>query len=193
MTEKGDLLDFDIDDSAESTLTEKIKDDRNAFERLLAKIPGIGSYMDNNDRREADQLLRNTLADRLEQSRLTLGSIHQTLSADIVKAIDYAEPLGRANTQLTGLIGKIRAAPTGYSGWLDAVKIGEEELEKIYEFDNSFFDHADLIDATVNTLNKAVNHNGDISAGIIDLSAAVTNASRAFDERNELLSGFGSD
>ena len=192
MPEKGDLLDFDMGDSAENSPTEKIKDDRNAFERLLAKIPGLGSYMDNNDRREADQLLRNTLANRLEQSRLTLAGVHQTLSSDIIKAIDYAEPLGRANTQLTGLIGKMRAAPTGYSGWLDAHKIGAEELEKIYAFDDSFLDHADLIDATVNTLNKAVNNDGDITAGIVDLSTAVTNASRAFDERNELLSGFGS-
>ena len=78
-------------------------------------------------RREADQLLRETLSDRLEESRLQLSSVHQELSGDIVKAIDFAESLGRADTRLMGLIGKIKDAPQGYAGFFDAVKIKEDD------------------------------------------------------------------
>ena len=45
-----------------------------------------------------------------------LSAVHQELGRDIIKAIDFAEALGRADTRLMGLIGKIKDAPQGYAG-----------------------------------------------------------------------------
>ncbi len=199
MTNKGDTTSdkeeafaFDMPDSAEKPLKDRIADDRNIFERLLTKVPGFKTLVDNNDWREADQLLRNTLADKLDQSRLTLAGVHQKLSADISLAIVYAEPLGRVNTKLTGLIGKLRAAPVGYSGYFSAVKIDQEKLEEIYAFDDNFFDQVDLIDATVRELAKTVDLDRDISKAINDTFDVVTNASSLFEERKTILSGINS-
>lgn len=166
--------------------------DESGFTRLLRKIPGISSYIDKNDRREADQLLRNTIAERLSDARLQLSQVLTTLSKDIIKAIDFAAPIGRTDTRLVGLIGKIKAAPTGYTSWLAESKIAEPELNKIYAFDEQFFDHADLITASVAALQKAVKLDSDITAALSELDTAIENTQTAFDARNELLAGTAS-
>ncbi|MCA9978242.1 MAG: hypothetical protein KC413_20920, partial [Anaerolineales bacterium] len=104
-----------------SDLYDKITGESRGLENLLGKIPGLSGYMEKGKRREADQLLRETIAARLEGSRLQLGAVSEELSSDIIKAMDHAEALGRADNRLMGLIGKIKDAPQGYAGFFDAV------------------------------------------------------------------------
>lgn len=168
---------------------EKIESESSGLGNLLAKIPGFGGYIERSRRREADQVLRQTIASRLEQSRVQLSSVVQELSRDIIKAIEYAEPIGRADTKLVGLIGKIRDAPQGYAGFFNAVKIREEELARLYEFDESMLTHAEQIDIVVNALEEAVRDDGEIGANVRELDDTLRMALDAFSVRQELLSG----
>lgn len=190
MDDQSDLF-SELDKGAPQaqTLYEKDKADQGWLERLLDRVPGLRGYRELNRRRDADQSLRMALAEQLLASRLQLSNVHQALSRDIIKAIEYAEPLGRIDTRLMGLIGKIEDAPTGYSGFFDAHKIREEELAAIYAFDERLFDHADTIAASVGALEKATNLDGDMQAAIRDLDNAVQNANLAFGERQGLLAG----
>lgn len=176
--------------AGEGTLYDKIAADSTGLGRLLSKLPGLGGYMEKSRRREADALLRRTIADRLRESRNELSNVYQELSRDIIMAMDYAEPLGRTDTRLVGLIGKIEDAPAGYAGFFNAIKIKEEELARIYEFDERMLDHASFIGANVAALQKATRDGGDMRAALRDLDTAVQNAQLAFNERQELLSGF---
>lgn len=172
-----------------SNLFGKITEESSGLGSLLSKIPGLSGYMERSRRREADQLLRETIASRLEGSRLKLGGVHQELSRDIIKAIDFAEPLGRADTKLMGLVGKIKDAPTGYAGFFDAVKVKEEDLAQIYTFDEQLLGHADQIESAVAALHKAVVENGDVGGNIRALDAAAQEANDVFAKRGELLAG----
>lgn len=172
-----------------SDLYEKITGDSTGLGKLLSKIPGLDGYMERSRRREADQLLRDTITARLEETRLQLGNVHHELSRDIIKAMDYAEPLGRADTRLMGLIGKIKDAPEGYAGFFDAVKVKEEELARLYAFDEGMLNHADQISANVAALEKATIDDGDIGGSIRDLTAALAEANETFGSRNEVLVG----
>jgi hypothetical protein len=87
------------------------------------------------------------------------------------------------------LINKIRSAPQGYAGFFDAIKIKEEELARIYEFDANMMNHVDKIAAEVDVLQVAVANDGDIKGSIRALDAAVQEASTIFNSRQELLSG----
>ena len=170
---------------------DKIDKESTGFGAMLGKIPGFSGYMERSRRREADQLLRETLSARLEESRLQLSSVHQELSGDIVKAIDFAESLGRADTRLMGLIGKIKDAPQGYAGFFDAVKIKEDDLAEIYAFDESMLAYVDEIDADVGALEKAAAGDDDIGGAIRILDTTLREANSAFAERQEVLSGIG--
>lgn len=176
-----------------SDLYEKIKGEGGGLSNLLSKIPGIDGYMERGRRREADQLLRNTIADRLEEVRLQLGNVHTELSRDIIKAMDFAEPLGRTDTKLMGLIGKIHDAPQGYAGFFDAVKVKEDDLARLYAFDESMLNHVDQIAADTAALEKACLDDGDINGALRTLDNNLREANEVFNSRNEVLSGAGGD
>ena len=168
---------------------EKIESESSLLGKIASYIPGFSGYMERSRRREADQILRATIAGRLEQIRLQLGGAQQELSRDIILAIDHAEPLGRVDTCLMGLIGKIKDAPQGYAGFFDAVKVKEEDLARIYTFDEGMMAHTDQISASVAALQKAVFDGGDIAGNIRQLSAECQEANTVFNSRQEILSG----
>lgn len=172
-----------------SDLYDKISSESTGLGDLLSKIPGLDGYMERGRRREADQLLRQTIADRLEDVRLQLANVHQELSRDIAKAMDHAEPLGRTDARLMGLIGKIKDAPEGYAGFFDAVKVKEEDLARLYAFDEQMLNYVDQIAADVSALEKAVRDDGDIDGQLRALDETLQEANNTFSSRNEVLSG----
>lgn len=174
-----------------SDLFDKIQGESTGLGNLLSKIPGLDGYMERSRRREADQLLRKTIADRLEGTRLLMGGISEELSRDIIKAIDHAEPMGRVDTRLMGLIGKVKDAPQGYAGFFDAIKVKEEDLARIYAFDENMLNLADQIAASTAVLEKAVMDDGDIAGAIRALDSEVKEANTTFDSRDEVIKGIG--
>ncbi len=172
-----------------SDLYDQITGENNGLQNLLDKIPGLSGYMEKGQRRKADQILRETLAGRLEQSRLRLSNVHQDISRDIVLAMDHAEPLGRADNLLMGLIGKIKDAPVGYAGFFDANKVKEDDLARIYSFDESMFNHAVEIDADIDASAKAAQENGDLATVIRNLITDLQQANQDFASRDEVIKG----
>lgn len=168
---------------------DKIEGESSFLGELASKIPGFDGYMERSRRREADQLIRSTIASRLEESRLQLSYVHQELGRDIVRAMDYAEELGRADTKLMGLISKIKDAPEGYAGFFDAVKVQEDDLARVYAFDEAMMAYADQIEADINALEKAVREEGDLEERIRVLDSTLREANSAFNSRQEVLSG----
>ncbi|MEM8857935.1 MAG: hypothetical protein AAGD96_06420 [Chloroflexota bacterium] len=159
------------------------------LEKVARKIPGFSGYLDNMERRKADQLLRDTLAARLEAIRLDLGGISETLSADIVLAIDHAESIGRADNRLMGLIGKINDAASGYSSFFDAKQVDVTKLDQIYMFDSSMVAYVDQTADHVQALQNAVNDGAHIGAAIKELDAILKDANSEFASRNEIIAG----
>jgi len=172
-----------------SDLYDQMTGEQSGLEKLLNKIPGLSGYMEKGRRREADELLRTTVSSRLEEARLQLGAVIQELGRDIMKAIDHAEPLGRVDTRLMGLVGKIKDAPQGYAGFFDSVKVKEDDLVRIYAFDETMVNHADEIAAGVSALEKAVQEDGDIGGAIRHLDNLVRDANTQFGSRDEVIKG----
>lgn len=170
-----------------NNLYDKIHEERGALGKLLSKIPGFRGYMEKKGRRDADQLMRDTISGRLQQTRLELAGVSHTLSRDIVMGIEYAEAIGRADNQFMGLIAKIKDAPQGYAGFFDAVKVKEDDLERLYWFDEQMLTHAEQIQADVAALNKAAGEGANLDAAIVMLNQDLQNANQAFNRRQEVL------
>ena len=158
---------------------------------LLDKVPGLSGYMERGRRRDADQILRDTIAKRLEEVRLRLSDVHHELSRDIGLAMRYAEDLGRADNRLMGLIGKIKDAPQGYAGFFDAIKVKEDDLARIYVFDEQMLNNVDQIANDVDLLNDAVSQGANISEAIRQLNEHLASANEIFNSRTEVLMGIG--
>lgn len=168
---------------------EQIVGGAGTLQNLLGKLPGLSGYMERGQRREADQLLRDTITGRLEQARLNYSSVYRTVGRNIALAMDYAEQMGRADNLMMGLVGKIKDAPVGYAGFFSAIKVKEEDLARLYAFDAQMLDHTDQIVAEVDALAKTVADGGALQGSLDSLTASLLEANQVFNSRQEVLNG----
>jgi len=160
-----------------------ITNSRGLLEKIASKIPGFGGYMEKETRRSADKLLRETIASRYgnQLSRIS------TLQAELIKTggIEYLDDLQDAATRLQRFIDMVKTAAYGYAGFFDAVKVKEDELAKLYAFDNTLLDNASKVTALVDAVEAAAGEG--LPAAIKALTAAMAECNAAFERRKEVL------
>ena len=132
----------------------QIEEGRGKLKELLLKIPGFKGYIEMEDRRTADKMVRDTVADRYQEQldRLTGIMTEFVDRGDLV----YMDKLEGAAVKIRTFIDKIRHAVYGYSGFFDAIKVDEAKLEKLYDYDQALLDGIDGISETLNSLASAV-------------------------------------
>ena len=170
-----------------SDFFEKVTSQQDPFKKLLSYIPGFGGYVERQNRRDADKLLRETVARRFEEKWKRASS----LQTDMVSAgmISYVDDMEKAALQLRTFIDKISTAPRGYSGAFDAVKINEKELEQLYQYDLAFFNVADEVGRALDTVEASLNDEAGLPAAIRNLTTLSRNAVELYNRRSEAVTG----
>lgn len=126
---------------------ERARQQRNWLERLMAKIPGFKTYANRELRRDVDKLQREHLSGEVRQIRDRLREMAREYTD--AGRIPSLQGFDRLDKKLDGLSQTIRFADYGNSGFFDPVKIGEPELERLYEHDCSILDDLEALDAQV--------------------------------------------
>jgi hypothetical protein len=114
---------------------EEARGQRNVLERLGDKIPGFKGFQDRELRRDVDRMQREHLASDL--GRLKAALRDKARSYTDAGKIGALSAFDRLDRQLDGLSQAIRFSDYGASGLFDPVKIGDAELQRLYEFDLS--------------------------------------------------------
>ncbi|MBT3337408.1 MAG: hypothetical protein HN855_16740 [Anaerolineae bacterium] len=166
-------------------LFKRVTEDQDPFKKLASYIPGFGGYIERQNRRAADKLLRETVADRFEEQWKRASE----LQTDMVNAgmIAYVDDMERAAIQMRTFIDKIRTAAYGYSGLFDAVKINEEELTQLYQFDTAFFLAAEEIGRALDNVEASLGDEAGLPAAIRNLTSLARQATEAFSRRSEIF------
>ena len=129
------------------SLLDNIKGEMSGLEKLTAKIPGYKGYKEKELRREADKLLREHIANQMRTVKKELNALQQDMvSAGKYDLLDEAES---AATQLQTFIDRVRTATYGYGGLFDAVRIKEDDLDRVYQFDETLVEYAERIEGAV--------------------------------------------
>jgi len=170
--EKGDLL-------------ATIEGSLGGFEKLTGKIPGYHGYKEKELRREADKLLRMELASKFDDQRKRLSGLQQELISQAL--IEFLDDLERAAMKLQLLIDRIKTASYGYAGLFDAIKVKEEQLDALYDFDNQILDFVDEVAADVDEVTSAVSAGEGAGEAIRALIGTVDEANQAFGHREEAI------
>ncbi len=132
----------------------QIEEGRGKLKELLAKIPGFKGYIEMEDRRTADKMVRDVVADRFQE---VLDRLTGVMSEFVDRGdLEYVDKLEGAAVKIRTFIDKIRHAVYGYSGFFDAIRIDEVKLEKLYSYDQALLDGIDGISETLTGLAAAV-------------------------------------
>ena len=158
---------------------------QSGLERLLKKIPGYSGYKDKELRREADKLLRVAVADQFDDQRRRLSELQMQLISQA--QIEYVDDLERAVMKLQLLIDRIKTASYGYAGLFDAVRVKEDQLDALYDFDNQMLDFVDDIAASVDQVASAIAVKEGTGLVIAELVVLVERANLTFGHRREAI------
>ncbi len=167
-------------------LRDVVSEGRGAFEKLVAKIPGYKGYKEKEMRREADKLLRDHIYRVLTEQRRRIEDIQSNLG---VEHIEFVEKIGKARRRLQTLADTVHTAAYGYAGLFDAVRVKEEELDALYNFDSELLDRTDAIAACVDSLEAAVDSGEGLSGALRELTATITGLQELYNKRKDVITG----
>ena len=178
---------FDKDTKEEymSKRADKINEERGKLEKLVDVIPGYKGYKEKEMRREADRLLRETLARKYEEQWSRLTAVQKRLMK--AGGIEFTDDVESAATKLRGFIDKLKTAAMGYGGIFSAVKVKEAELDKLYAFDESLADGVTQISGTIDALDAAIAANQGVSEAIDRFDDQCRYLVTTFEKRREVL------
>ena len=172
-----------------SDLFDKVSGQMDVFKKLASKIPGFSGYVERQNRRAADKLLRESVAARFEELWKRTSEIQTSMIGEGM--LSLMDEMEQAAIQLRTFADKIKTASYGYAGFFDAVKIREEELTQLYQYDLAFFDVAGQIESALDNVEASMGDEEGLTAAIRHLIGLAREAVTTFNRRYEMINGSG--
>jgi hypothetical protein len=167
-----------------SDILGRVTDEQDIFRKLLGKIPGFKGYIDRNNRRAADKLLRETIANRYD----ALGQRVSALQRDLISqgGLSWVDDLEASALKLRQFTDRVRTASYGYAGFFSAVKVNSDELAKIYQYDLALMTAGDEVERAIDNVEASIGTDG-LAAAIRALTQKSQECVAAFAKRSEVI------
>ncbi len=166
-----------------------VKGQMRLSERIAAFIPGFRGYKEKEIRRESDRLIRNHLVLKLSADKNDLREIAQKLTDR--RYFDVMTDIDRLQAKMDRVVEKINHASYGYSGFFDAVKVKEDSLDRMIEFDNKLFDSVDSLTAEIEGFKAdlASGNTSNLKTRVQSVTDKLEALEDSFDSRKEVILG----
>lgn len=156
----------------------------NFLKKIMSKLPGFKGYIEREDRRNADKLLRESLADRYEAIWQRISSLQkEAISNNELEKIDDLE---NSALKIRQFIDRIRTASYGYAGFFDVINVETEELDAIYAYDLTMLDLETEISRAVDNVEASFATDG-LPAAIRHLTTLSQKCVDTFNDRNKVI------
>lgn len=163
---------------------QKVTSSMDIFKKIASKIPGFKGYVERQNRRDSDKLVRDTIYRRFRE----LESRVSDIQVDFINQgdISYTDDLEKAALRLRTFADRIHTAPRGYSSLFEAVKINEAELAKLYAFDAALLDKTEEVNRAIDNIQASVGTDG-LPAAIRNLQTISKDCIKTYDRRQEVV------
>lgn len=151
-------------DQRSSTLGSK---DDSILKDMTKLIPGYGSYVQQESRRDDDRLTREFLVNRLSDCKARLDALGQ--SALEKGDLDTPARIEKVRTSVDLAQSRLSAALEGYAGWFGERKVDVALLEEIGKLDANLVSLVDQIDQFASEQLKQSTFDLSEISGVVDL------------------------
>ncbi|OLS12642.1 MAG: hypothetical protein RBG13Loki_3721 [Promethearchaeota archaeon CR_4] len=163
-------------------ITEEVKGKGGFWQKI---IPGYHGYKQKEMRRESDKLLRDHLVKQISMTKKELTSIQEDA---VDSAPSFLTKLEDMLTELDTFQRTIQHADYGFGGMFDAVKVKENELDKLLDFDKQ------VVETVMNLDNQIKELKDNLGEGGVDkikaVRSSIKNAIKYYGQRSEYLKGW---
>ena len=168
------------------TVKDKMKSDMSLTERIALYIPGYRGYREKNLRREQDRAVRNELSRAIQGTKADLATIQRELVSQPNLMLDVE----RIRTKVDRYDVDVRKAVNGYSAFHDAVKILEDDLDRLVKWDAELIDDIQLMRQATSDLLRSVDDADEVKAEIRNLERGIDGLIEAYLQRESVMRGF---
>jgi hypothetical protein len=166
----------------------KITEGKDLIGKVRNFLAGFIGYFDRENRREADKLLRETIAQRYEEQWGRISELQRQFVSE--GQLELIDDLEAAAIKLRAFIDRVKGASYGYAGFFDAVRINRDELERIYEYDIALLEGAQTLANAVDNVSASVGSDG-LPAAIRHLVTLSQEAVDGYNRRDEVILATG--
>ena len=159
---------------------------KTAFERLLDILPGFHGYRRKEFLREDDRLARNYLVRVLDE---TIHALEDVEAFIVDRDFPTAERLDEIMRDLRKLADEIRWAEHGYTPHYNIVKVREEELMKLIDFDASLVDDVHALKKLVEEMREDALKGNPVREKAYELYRTINGLKEKWLKRLEIITG----
>jgi hypothetical protein len=167
-------------------LFSKVTSEQDIIKKILSKVPGFSGYIERQNRRAADKVLRDFIASRFEELWKRISSIQRDLVSN--NQIELVDDVEQASLKLRQFIDRIKNASYGYSSFFDSLKVNEQELASVYQYDLTLLNKLEEVGRAIDNLESSIGTDG-VQAAIRHLRTLTQDCVDAFNRRNEVMKG----
>jgi hypothetical protein len=167
----------------------KITEGKDLLGKIRNTLAGFIGYVDRENRREADKLLRETIAQRYEEQWGRISEIQRELLG--AGKLEFVDDMEAAAIKLRAFIDRVKSAAYGYSGFFDAVRVNSDELEKVYAFDAVLLENVDTLIRAIDNVQASLETDG-LPAALRHMVSVSQEAIDAYNRREEVILATGS-
>jgi len=173
-----------------SDIFDKVVGEQDFFKKLIAKIPGFKGYVERGDRRMSDKLLREQVALEFESQYQRVSGLQRDLISQ--GGLAYIDDLEAAAIKLRQFIDRVRTASYGYAGIFDVVKIKEDDLAQVYQFDSQLLGLSETVTRAIDNVETSFGTDG-LPAAIKNLTTVAQSCVETFNKRSDVLKGIAAN
>ena len=155
------------------------------FRSVVSIFPGMPSYQEREGLRTQDKIIREQLAARITEQVKHIQEIHSRLTN---KAI--LQPLGHLDRQvrkMMRLADTIRFASYGYAGLFAGIKVDEQKLAQLYDYDLSLHREIEELAVAVGNLQQRQDDEWK-TASLEDFQQAINRLEESLERRKSIFS-----
>lgn len=171
----------------EPDIRQQVEANRGAIKKLQLLIPGLRGYRSKEDLRVSDELLRNQVADKLDRAKANMQLLRSRMAMN--NDLTNITTVGSLMAQLQTLSGEVRHAAQGYAGWVAPIRIDENKLNALYDYDFAFVSQVFQLDEATGSLNYDATAPNSIQTSLGQFSKTVSDLSQKWSRRIDMIEG----
>jgi hypothetical protein len=169
-------------------LRTKVEEDRGMLKKIESFLPGFKGYRKREDLRAADSLLRQQLAMRMGEINRTFDTCRDELTKAM--EIGLMTEIGDISKLSRQVENKIQHAEQGYSNISADIRFGEEELNRMYEWDLSLLQTIEFVGKMAGELNNSIiGSDGTAGRKMKEIRKALNDFNLLFEKRISKIAG----
>ena len=157
------------------------------WEKLIRLVPGLAGYQGRERVREADKILRTSLANRMASYQERVEEVKRALVEK--KDLHLLPSLDLLTRKMAQSRDTLSFASYGYSGAFDLAHIGDAELDRIYRFDLSLTERLESMGLAVEALCSRSSQEEALAGAIEELDRVLRDFMSSMDDRSSAQRG----